>query len=90
MYLKNHSDEIDSKKLKKYIAGYVVISMLGIFLFLKNISANVEGDLSPFIPYNFIGKKAIGTLYENISSNSHVQCFEINHKSIGFYKISNV
>ena len=53
LYLKNHSDEIDSEKIKKYIAGYVVISMLGIFLFIKNISANVEGDLSPFIPYKF-------------------------------------
>ena len=45
--------DIDSEKIKKYIAGYVVISMLGIFLFIKNISANVEGELSPFIPYKF-------------------------------------
>ena len=53
LYLKNHSDEIDSKKLKKYIAGYVVISMLGILLFIKNISSDIEGNLSPFLPYKF-------------------------------------
>ncbi|WP_089604237.1 EpsG family protein [Acinetobacter piscicola] len=53
LYLKYNLDIVDSRIFRKYIYFLILLSIIGILLFLKNISVIVEGDISPYLPYKF-------------------------------------
>lgn len=51
VFLKNNSEKI--VKIKKYSGNLVLLSIMSILLFVKNITTVVEGELTPFLPYKF-------------------------------------
>lgn len=53
LYLKYNVDFIDSNRMRKYVYVFILLSIFGILLFIKNIAVIVDGDLSPFLPYKF-------------------------------------
>lgn len=53
VYLKNNIEYISAYQFKKYFLGLLLINIIGILIFIKNISGSVPGDLSPFLPYRF-------------------------------------
>lgn len=50
VYLKNNSQNIN---IRKYTLNLVFLSVIGILLFVKNITTGVENELTPFLPYKF-------------------------------------
>lgn len=53
LYLKSNVDSIEPQHIKKFIYILVILSIVGILIFIKNISGIAEGDMSPFLPYKF-------------------------------------
>lgn len=53
LYLKNNLDYIDPRYMKRVVYFLLFLCLIGILLFIKNISVSVSGDMSPFLPYKF-------------------------------------
>ena len=53
LYIKYNLDTIDPRYIRKYVYFLILLSIIGILLFIKNISVIVDGDMSPFLPYKF-------------------------------------
>lgn len=53
IYLKNNIDYVEARHMNKIIYYLLFICLLGILILIKNISVNVDGDMSPFLPYKF-------------------------------------
>ena len=53
LYLKFSIDAISVNHIRKLVYIFIMLSLVGIILFLKNIYVTVDGDMSPFLPYKF-------------------------------------
>lgn len=53
LYLKNNLESIQPHYFRKYLYVFIILSIIGMLIFMKNISIVVSGDLSPFLPYSF-------------------------------------
>ena len=53
VYLKNNSQELNISNLRNYTINLFLISIIGIVLFVKNITTVVQDELTPFLPYKF-------------------------------------
>lgn len=53
LYIKYNLDGIELQYIRKYVYILIILSIIGILLFVKNISGFVDGDMSPFLPYKF-------------------------------------
>ena len=53
LYLKHSIDAISVNHIRKLVYIFIMLSLVGIILFLKNIYVTVDGDMSPFLPYKF-------------------------------------
>lgn len=73
VFLKNNSEEI--VKGKKYSKNLVLVSVIGILIFVKNITTVISRrTISFFYLINFIGRNKIDLIYESKRSNTNVQC----------------
>ena len=53
LYFKYNFDGIEPRHMKKYVYVLILLSIIGMLLFIKNILGVVDGDISPFLPYKF-------------------------------------
>lgn len=58
VYLKNNTDKLI--KLRKYYINHIALSVIGILIFVKNISVKLEDDYTPFLPYKFYWEEKNG------------------------------
>ncbi|WP_227562722.1 EpsG family protein [Acinetobacter calcoaceticus] len=53
LYLKHSIDAININHIRKFVYVLILLSLIGIILFIKNIYVTVDGDMSPYLPYKF-------------------------------------
>lgn len=53
LYLKHNIDVINVSYIRKLVYILILLSIVSLMLFLKNIYVTVDGDMSPYLPYKF-------------------------------------